>query len=248
MIDFCIAPHTTGLYDLHVKNGIIEETDTFLTAILMTLYGEQRALQSEVLAPENRRGWWGDLLNPTGHQLGSKLWFLTQTRSTDSLLSFLTSHLEERLKANFLSDNFVRNVEVTGTRNSDIIRINIRFLLNDNVEAIIYNAWLNLETSQCLITQRGQLFTVLFTNPSFQNQEELTLLVDKKDPVEEDFKKLLLLAIPTGTFTYIAASSTIGEALAGSDATEIITSGQSEPLDEEFFLVTEGSNNIITYE
>jgi phage gp46-like protein len=248
MIDFCISPHINGLYDLHVKNGNIEETDTFLTAILMTLYGEQRALQSEVLAPENRRGWWGDLLNTSGHQQGSKLWFLTQTRSTDNLLLFLTSHLEERLKANFLSDNFVRNVEVTGTRNSDIIRMNIRFLLNDNVEAVVYNAWLNLETSQCLLVQRGQLFTILFTNPAFENEDELTFLVDKKDPVEDDFKKLLLLALPSGQFTYIAASSTIGEAIAGSGEHDILSGNIVPSFEENFYLVTEGSNNIISYE
>lgn len=244
MIDFCIAPHTNGLYDLHIKNGIIEETDTFLTAILMTLYGEQRALQSEVLAPENRRGWWGDLLNTNGHQQGSKLWFLTQTRSTDSLLSFLTSHLEERLKVNFLSDDFVRNVEVTGTRNSDIIRINIRFLLNDNVEAVVYNAWLNLESSDCLVFKKGSEFTVLINNPIITDENELKFLIERNNPTSTDFEKLLLIGLPSGLLTYLPASGNIGEALAG-ETDEILASG--DVIDASNFIVTDNTHHIITW-
>jgi len=251
MIDFCVSPHTSGIYDLHIENGVIAETDTFLTAILMTLYGEQRATSTEVLAAENRRGWWGDLLNTNNHQLGSKLWFLTQTRSTDDLLSFIITHLEERLRANFVDDNFSRTVEVSGTRSSDVIKIEIRFKVNDSVDVTIYNAWFNLETSDCLLLQKGRNFTVLVNNPIYNNENELKLLVNKDSPTADDFNKLLLLAIPTGNFTYIAASSeNMNNVIGGSSEDDLITAGDVNNINtlEQFYLVTEGSNNIISFE
>lgn len=79
---------STGNYDVSFVNGDFVLTEGFDTSIVVSLFSDARADESEVSRPELRRGWWGDetVVNKI-RKLGSKLWLLSQARLTSDTLN-----------------------------------------------------------------------------------------------------------------------------------------------------------------
>ena len=62
-------------------NGDITADDSFDSSIFASLYSDRRADESQISAPQNRRGWNGDV-NTTleGYLFGSLLWLLERKK------------------------------------------------------------------------------------------------------------------------------------------------------------------------
>ncbi len=74
---------TNGVFDFQIdSDGDIKTKDFFDTSLLMTIFCERRALESEMPASHLRRGWIGNLETP-GFEIGSKLWLYYQARRTN---------------------------------------------------------------------------------------------------------------------------------------------------------------------
>ena len=79
-----------GSFDLVIENGDFKNEEGFDTAIWVSLFTDARASESQVLIPENRRGWLGNLVSDVEErQLGSFLWLVEQRK-----LIFIQSHYE----------------------------------------------------------------------------------------------------------------------------------------------------------
>ena len=75
-----------GLYDIQLgDDGDILTEDAFDTAIIVSIFSDRRADESEALIPEMRRGWIGNESTP-GIEIGSKLWLYEQARLTRTIL------------------------------------------------------------------------------------------------------------------------------------------------------------------
>lgn len=102
-------------YDLALgSDGDLKGTESFDTAILMTLFCEARASASEIKDASRRRGWWGNILSPTpGFELGGKDWLLEQSRKTQDTLNQGITYLQNAFGW-FVQQGYANKVTVTG--------------------------------------------------------------------------------------------------------------------------------------
>lgn len=87
-----------GIYDLKIGfDGDLETEDSFDTAIIVSLFTDARANESEVLEAAKRRGWIGNERTP-GIEIGSKLWLLEQSRLTRSVMNQARDEARDALR------------------------------------------------------------------------------------------------------------------------------------------------------
>ncbi len=77
-----------GLIDIDVQSGDLLGEEGLETAILISLFTDQRIEESELPQGQtSRRGWWGDLFpDVDGDKIGSKLWLLDNAKQLTSEL------------------------------------------------------------------------------------------------------------------------------------------------------------------
>jgi len=70
--------YENNIFDLKIKNGDLEADNGLETAVIISIFTDQRVTLEELPQGEtSRRGWWGDLFpDVDGDQIGSKLWLL----------------------------------------------------------------------------------------------------------------------------------------------------------------------------
>lgn len=102
MIDVELIQEDYG-YDITIRDGDITPTDTFKTAIEVSLFSDARATSDQVFVPQARRGWIGDIATPIEDQLfGSYLWLVEQKRLTQGTVNEVVSYA--RLALQWLID------------------------------------------------------------------------------------------------------------------------------------------------
>ena len=76
--DVVLSKNADDVFDISFDSeGDIETNDFLDTSLLRTVYGERRALLSEVPTPELRRGWIGSVTRD--FEDGSKIWLYEQS-------------------------------------------------------------------------------------------------------------------------------------------------------------------------
>jgi len=143
-VDLSLIKDAGNIYDLQIENGDFITTNSFETAIQMSLLIDRRANASEVPQPERRRGWWGNVANRVeDYDIGSKLWLLDQARSTEETLNLAINYVRISLQW-LLDDNEAEEIEVTGERINSNIRIFIVVQRSQNkVESLFFDLWDN---------------------------------------------------------------------------------------------------------
>lgn len=113
--------------DIKLEDGDLAGDEGLETAILISLFTDQRIRDDEIPQGEiSKRGWWGDMSSPIeGDQIGSKLWLYDREKITDTVLA----QMETRCLASLqwlIDDGVATNVEVTVTRDEfNINKVNI---------------------------------------------------------------------------------------------------------------------------
>ncbi len=88
----------TKEYDIKYANGDLFRENGMTTALLMSLFTDRRANDDDVLPnPEDKRGWWGDLLETDGDKIGSRLWLLSGKKD-QSALNFTYDAIKEAVQ------------------------------------------------------------------------------------------------------------------------------------------------------
>ena len=104
----------SNAFDIAIENGDFENEPGFDTAIWVSLFTDSRASESQVLVPENRRGWLGNLASDIEErQLGGLLWLAEQRRLTQDTLNELIDYARKSLNW-MVEDNIVQKIEVSG--------------------------------------------------------------------------------------------------------------------------------------
>jgi len=87
-----------GEFDIKYANGDLYREEGMTTSVLMSLLCDRRTNDDDVLINENdKRGWWGDLLEDDGDKIGSRLWLLRGKTDQDSL-NFAKETIKECLQ------------------------------------------------------------------------------------------------------------------------------------------------------
>lgn len=118
-----------GYVDISFKDGQIEPTEGFDTAIAVSLFSDRRASESEQPDPLKRRGWIGDIGELD--QIGSKLWFLEQSRITSSTLNKAIDYTQKCL-AWFVEDSLAKKIDVRGRLEPNTILVFVTITTPDN--------------------------------------------------------------------------------------------------------------------
>ncbi len=137
-----LAPYV-GDGEAFTGSGDIVSSDFFDTAILVSLFAEKRANESEVLEPLLRRGWIGNEVTP-GFEIGSKIWLYEQSRLTNSVLNSITNAAKQALQW-LVDDGFavsIDDVEAIVTKTGINLTVTIR-RPNSKVEKRHYTLWDN---------------------------------------------------------------------------------------------------------
>lgn len=134
-----VAP-ATGLYDLNIaESGDIETADFFDTSILYSFFGERRASASEVVEPQQRRGWIG---NSADFENGSKLWLLRQARLTRDTLNRIEDEAEKALQW-LVDDGYAVSIgDISATVSGGRVLLDVSiFRSRDKVIRRFYELW-----------------------------------------------------------------------------------------------------------
>ena len=102
--------------------GDLEREEGLQSAILISLYTDRRAQDDDILPDLNsldRRGWWGDLTTDiTEDEIGSRLWLLERSKTTQAVLNSAKNYIEEALQW-LIDDGVAAKIEVTVERQTN---------------------------------------------------------------------------------------------------------------------------------
>lgn len=109
--------------DIVTEYGDVVKEDGLETALILSLFVDRRANDDDILPdPDStdKRGWWGDQINPyiEGDQIGSRLWLLKRSKTTDENLVRAKEYAMEAIQW-LVEDGVAAKVEVTTERIGD---------------------------------------------------------------------------------------------------------------------------------
>lgn len=128
---------TNTIWDISFTNGDLTSTNSLDTAVLMSLYTDARASNSEVPEIQRRRGWWGNIVsNYPDYQIGSKLWLLYQARLNQNTLNLVKTYIYNCLSW-MIDDGYITNIGIdTEATSNEGILVGIVLSISQN---IVYN-------------------------------------------------------------------------------------------------------------
>lgn len=142
--DVALTRTDAGYYDVSIgDDGDVVKTDSFDTALMLSIFCDRRASESEVPEPQHRRGWIGNMFGQV--EYGSKLWLLYQARLTNNNVNRARGYLEQALS--WLVDlGYLRRVVVETARDLDggklIANIQLQ-RFDDKIDVRNYTLWDN---------------------------------------------------------------------------------------------------------
>lgn len=142
--DVVLTLNDEDIYDINFDSDGDFETDAFFdTALLMTIFCEQRASEQEMPVPQQRRGWIGNESTP-GFEIGSKVWLFEQARLNRTTMNGIKTALTNGLS--WLGDiNSVvsYDVEVSLDVNNNLqVQVSI-FRSNSQIDNKFFTLWNN---------------------------------------------------------------------------------------------------------
>jgi phage gp46-like protein len=149
MIDIKLIDQGTHLDIDYASNGDFDMEDGFDTAIIMSLFCEKRASESEVSEATLRRGWIGNkYYNEDGGENGSKIWVHTeQGRITNTNLNNVKNTGQLGLDW-FVEQEFLNKIEtgiVTVNRQPNL-EVTLEYP-NSKVDTRYFDVWSNTGVS-----------------------------------------------------------------------------------------------------
>ncbi len=139
--DVVIKIRDGGFYDIgFTDDGDIETSQSLDTAILMSIFAEQRATPSEMPESSRRRGWQGNESTP-GFEMGSKLWLFEQAKITGSNLAQLGTIITNALKW-MIEDNIAISASANAFfRNNRVEAETVLIRPSSEVDKSLFEIW-----------------------------------------------------------------------------------------------------------
>lgn len=112
-----IAIKTIGkIFVLEVENGDLAKDDGLQTAVLISLFTDQRVSDDELPTGEkSKRGWWADSFPVVDQdKIGSKLWLLERVKRTAETLRKFEDYCVEALNW-LIDDGVAATIEVSAS-------------------------------------------------------------------------------------------------------------------------------------
>lgn len=139
-IDVKLIQGDDGIWDIDLDaDGQLVLDFGFETTIGLSIMGERRASEGEVVTPEHRRGWIGNLLADTpGFEQGSKSWLFKQSRLTSETVTAIRNTDQEALDW-MVEDGLAKSIIVSSSQNGSSINEEI----NIDGTVVFFDVWNN---------------------------------------------------------------------------------------------------------
>ncbi len=133
---------TTTKWDISLdSNGDILTEDFFDTAILVSLFAQRRASESEVLLSQLRRGWIGNESFENDFEIGSKIWLYEQARTSRDTMNGISAAASEGLQW-LIDQGFAANINVATVIINGEVSLQIDISRpNSKVDRRFYSLW-----------------------------------------------------------------------------------------------------------
>lgn len=133
------------LSDLVRDGGNLETDDTFYTAVLISLFTRRRARSDDALPDpldQDRGGYWGDSYpGVEGDLIGSRLWLLNRSKTTNNTLNLAKTYSIEALQW-MIDDGIAKTINVVVERQSQqILAIQVQIEKPGDVTSRWENTW-----------------------------------------------------------------------------------------------------------
>lgn len=134
--------------DLELNNGDLTREEGLSTAILISLFTDARADDDDDIDdPNDRRGWWGDMVSDT--PIGSKLWQFDRAKTTQTNITKFKKTIEDSLQW-LIDDGVAAEITVdvyrSGTEGNDRLNFEIKIYQTDgNQTAYKFDDLWNME-------------------------------------------------------------------------------------------------------
>ena len=103
-----------GTFDITFTDGDITADEGFETAIMASMFTDARASESQVGAPEQRRGWLGNTLSTVpGREVGGLMYLAEQRRLTQDTVNENVDFAQKSL-AWMTEDRLAQRIDVSG--------------------------------------------------------------------------------------------------------------------------------------
>ena len=114
-----VYDNATQAADFVRDGGNLQSDDTLETVVLISLFTRRRANDDDQLPDAqdtNRQGWWADTYaDVEGDRIGSRLWLLRRSKTTQSTLNLARAYIEEALQW-LVDDGIAESVTVAVER------------------------------------------------------------------------------------------------------------------------------------
>lgn len=137
------TPQGDNYYDISFTDGDFTLTEGLITALMMSIFCEQRDEAIEV--PQNRGGWAGNQLQSiTGFQQGSLIWTLYQSPTLPDIATQAQQYIEDGL-AWLIENQIARDLQVEVNLIANYkLQAKITITQNDNTQFVdFYDLWIN---------------------------------------------------------------------------------------------------------
>jgi phage gp46-like protein len=115
--------------DFALNDGDLLREEGLTTAVLISLFSDARADEDdEIDDPNDKRGWWGDLVSET--PIGSKLWQFERAKTTQTVIVKFKEAIENCLQW-MIDDEVVEKIDVTVERNNNRLYFKILLYQSD---------------------------------------------------------------------------------------------------------------------
>jgi phage gp46-like protein len=99
--------------DIAIDRGDLALDGSLRTAVIISLFTDRRAEDDDLVDPNDRRGWWGDLLSDVADdKVGSRLWQLGRAKTVQETLNLAEEFAKESLDW-MIEDGIASAIECT---------------------------------------------------------------------------------------------------------------------------------------
>jgi len=128
---------------LQIENGDLKDDQGLETSVSISLFSDQRVTEDELGDLEtDKKGWWADSISEIENdKIGSKLWLLSRSKQSDSVLSDFEIYSAKALEW-MTEDGLTKNISTSAdyNDNGDLI-LDIEITKPDNKVIKISRVW-----------------------------------------------------------------------------------------------------------
>ncbi len=141
--------NATGFGDIIIGDNGIETDDGLRTAVEVAIFTDRTADAGDEIpdGSTNRRGFWADILDANGFQLGSRQWLLENAKATMSNRQRARKYIAEAMQP-LVKIGAVLRAEARGvflTQHQDVIAIEIRLLKPAEPAPVWEEFWIDVD-------------------------------------------------------------------------------------------------------